>query len=332
MEGAAANRYVGTGIQLRKSAKDALPEITVAFPNGPARKAGGKNGDLILEVDGVSMEGLTLSEVVDRIRGEEGTKVSFTVRQPDEKGTRRLNMTRGPVPFTTVFGYKRISEDRWQYRVNPDQPIAYLRLETILPSTPAELRKLEATLLDEGVKGIVLDLRSAGGGDVQPALLTADELLPGGLMFKVQDARHHIKEYRADKDCIFRDCKTVLLVNEYTQSAGELVAAALQDNDRAVAVGQATRGDGSVISLVHLPNDLGAVQLRTGRVERAKGKGWRPITPDHVVSLDQNKSMSILEWQHAQSGTEPPGSAPKDPPNDPQLAKALELLQDAVKK
>ena len=75
MEGAAANRYVGTGIQIKKSAKEALPEIVLAFPNGPARKAGGKNGDLILEIDGVSTEGLTLGEVVDRIAHEGAREV-----------------------------------------------------------------------------------------------------------------------------------------------------------------------------------------------------------------------------------------------------------------
>jgi carboxyl-terminal processing protease len=338
VQAVAANRYVGTGIQISVNAKENLTQIVNPFANGPARKAGAKPGDLIVEVDGVSMEGIKLQEVVERIRGEEGTKVTFTVRQPGEKETRLLKMTRGPVAFDTVVGYQRLAEDRWQYRVNPDEPIAYLRLDQVLPSTPSELRKLEQALVADGIKGLVLDLRFSAAGGVQPAALTADELLDGGLMWRVRDAKGRVKEYRADRDCLFRDCPKAVLVDQRTRGGSEWVAAALQDNKRAVVVGEATGGEGYVTSLLHLPDDEGAVQLRTGRVDRAapaKGQanaGWRPVTPDHAVVLDQAKAEAIIVWQRQQQLPEQPADAAKTPPDDPQLAKALEVLRTALKK
>jgi carboxyl-terminal processing protease len=338
VEAVAANRYVGTGIQITVNAKENLTQIVNPFANGPARKAGARPGDLIMEVDGVSMEGIKLQEVVERIRGEEGTKVTFTVRQPGEKETRLLTMTRGPVPFDTVAGYQRMAEDRWQYRVKPDEPIAYLRLEQVLPSTPSELRKLERVLLADGIQAVVLDLRSSAGGDVQPAALTADELLDGGLLWRVRDAKGRVKEYRADRDCLFRGCPLAVLVDQHTRGGLEFVAAALQDNKRVVIVGEATRGEGFVTTLMHLPDDEGAVQLRTGRVERAapaKGQeslAWRPVTPDHAVAMDQAKAQAVMTWQHQQQLPEPPADGVNGPPDDPQLAKALEVLRAALKK
>jgi C-terminal peptidase prc len=337
----AANRYVGTGIQISVNAKENLTQIVNPFANGPARKAGAKPGDLIVEVDGVSMEGMKLQEVVERVRGEEGTKVTFTVRQPGANDTRLLKMTRGPVPFDTVVGYQRLAEDRWQYRVNADEPIGYLRLDSILPSTPSELRKLERTLLADGVKGLVLDLRYVFGGEVQPAALTADELLDGVLMWRVRDGKDRVKEYRADRDCLFRDCRVVVLVNEHTRSGPEFVAAALQDNGRAVVVGEATKGDGFVTSRFHLPDDEGVLQLRTGRVERAAPAkdatksapaGWRPVTPDHVVPLEKAKAEAVLIWRGNQLLPEPPADGAKTPPDDPQLDKALDIIRAALKK
>ncbi len=341
MEQLAANRYVGTGIQIGVNQQAKLTQIINPFARGPARKAGAKPGDIIVEVDGVSMEGQTIAQVVDRIRGEEGTTVTMTVRQPDTKETRVLKMTRAAVPFDTVVGYQRLAEESWQYKVKADEPFAYLRLENVLPSTPSELRKLEKTLLADGVKGVVLDLRFSGGSDVQPAALTADELLDGGLMFRVHDAQNRVKEYRADRDCLFRDCRLVVLVNEQTRGAAEFIAAALQDNGRAVVVGRPTRGDGFVETMTRLPDDLGAISLRTASVERAappKGLAkssagvWQPVEPDHLVALDPGKMPALLDWQRAQLSPEPSADAPKVPPDDPQLAKALELLREAVKK
>jgi C-terminal peptidase prc len=339
MEQASANRYVGTGIQLRYNQTEKRPQVVVAFLHGPLRQAGGKSGDLILEIDGVSTEDKGLSDVVERLRGEEGSKVSVTVRQPDEKEPRQLKITRGPVPFETVVGYRRLAEDRWQFRVKADEPVAYVRLASVLPSTPGELRKLEKKLLDDGIQGLVLDLRGNGGDDVQPAALTADELLDGGLLWRLRDNNGRVKDYKADRDCILRDVPVVVLVNEFTRGATEFIAAALQDNHRAKVVGTPSSGDGVVTTLFLLPNDLGGVRLPTGQVERAAAPkepndpAWRPVMPDHEMRFSRDLFMAVLMWQNEQMIPEAPTKAAKtSPPEDAQLAKALELLRAGLKK
>jgi carboxyl-terminal processing protease len=332
LDQSAANRYVGTGIQVTFNAKEKRPQITIALAHGPLRKAGGKSGDFIMAIDGVDTSGMQLRQAVEKLRGLEGSTVSMTLQQPGAKEPRVLKVTRGPVPFDTVVGYKRLGEESWQYRVAPDEPLAYVRLAGILPSTPGELRKLEKTLLDDGVKGLVLDLRSNDGDDVQAAALTADELLDGGLMFRLRDNKKRTKDFRADRDCILRGIPMVVLVNEFSRGSAEFIAAALQDNHRAVVVGAPSHGDGVVTTLILLADDLGGMKLPTGRVERAAGAmepsaAWRPITPDHVVAVSREKSAPIMSWQSEQMSPDASAKEAKLPPEDPQLAQALAILR-----
>ncbi len=336
LDQSAANRYVGTGIQLKFDAKEARPQIVIALLRGPLRKAGGRSGDLIMEIDGVNTKDMKLVDAVQRLRGLEGTAVMMKVQQPGEKEARVLKVTRGPVPFETVVGFRRSAEDRWQYRVDTGEPIAYVRLAGVLPSTPGELRKIEKNLLEDGAKGLVLDLRGNLGDDVQSAALTADELLDGGLMWRLHDNKGRIKDFRADRDCILRDIPLVVLVNEFSRGSAEFIAAALKDNHRAVVVGTASEGDGVVTTLFLLPDDLGGMKLPTGRLERAvAGKDaqravWKPVSPDHVVPLGREKSMSLLVWHNQQMSPDAPAKG--SPPEDVQLVKALEILRSGIRR
>src|SRR5262249_41502319 len=168
-EASSANRYVGIGIQIRKDDKEELTHIVLPFPGGAARKAGSKPGDLIVEVDGENMKGRTIQEVVKKLRGEEGTRVTVVVRQPGATETRTLKMIRAVVPFTSVAGYRRTGEESWDFRVDPELPVAYLRVFAISISTLHELRKLEKQLLTDGTPAVVLDLRANPGGDLRAA-------------------------------------------------------------------------------------------------------------------------------------------------------------------
>jgi C-terminal peptidase prc len=324
----AGNRYIGTGIQVRKNDKEKLTQIVIPFPGGPARKAGARPGDLIVEVDGKSMEGLPLSKVVEHVQGEEGTKVSMTVRQPGESKMRRLAMVRSIVPFTSVHGYRRTGEESWSFRVDPKSVIGYLSLDDIMSSTLLELRKIKPLVRAEGVRALVLDLRFTRGRDVRHAALVADGLLDGGLLWRVRDSRGHVKEYKADRDCLFRDVPMVVLVGEHTGSMGAIVAAALQDRGRAIVAGDVPKAELTVTSLVHLPEERGGLLLRTGRVERieppaSERQRWAAaenrLWPDHLVAVE--------EWRAQQQSPEP--KADTTPPSDPQLAKAIELLRAA---
>ncbi len=336
----AGNRYVGTGIQIRKNDKEKLTQIVVPFPGGPARKAGARPGDLIVEVDGKSMEGVSLGRVVERLQGEEGTKVSMTVRQPGETKTRLLPMVRSVIPFTSVHGYRRTGEESWSFSVDSSSAIRYLSLDEIKISTLLELRKIEPLLRADGMKALVLDLRFTRGDDLRHAALVADGLIDGGDLWRVRDRLGRTKEYKADRDCLFRDTPIVVLVGEYTGDMAAIVAAALQDRGRAIIVGDMPKMELTVTSLVHLPQESGAVLLRTGRVERIErpettkeqrsAAAENRLMPDHLVAIERKNLLAIEEWMRQQESPEPKVDA--KPPSDPQLDKAIVLLREAVEK
>jgi carboxyl-terminal processing protease len=327
------NRYVGLGIQVRIHVQENLPQIVSPFGNGPARRAGIKPGDLLVEVDGKSTHDVPLSKVVQMLRGDEGTPVTLVVRTPGAAATRTLKMTRTEVPFTTVFGYRRATEDTWSFRIDPAAPIGYLRLDAILSSTPHELRRIEQRLRSEDVRALVLDLRSsARGSSLHNGALVADTLLDGQLIWRVRGAKQHIREYRAGREGLFRDWPLVVLIDEGLDQAAAAVAAALQDSGRAILVGEPTRNGGFVTSLIPLPDGQGAIALRTGHLERtAKDRGW-PVQPEHVVSISKKQREALVEWFLAKNHLVQPGSAADKPPEDPQLARAVEVLRVALKK
>jgi carboxyl-terminal processing protease len=339
------NRYVGTGIQIRMDPKEDLSQIVLPFAGGPARVAGARPGDLIVEVDGRSMKGVPLAQVVRRIQGEDGTPVTFVVRQPGSKENRTLKMTRAVVPFSSWEGYRRVSEEGWAFRVDPDVPVGYLYLKDIKASTLQELRKLEPLIREQGIRALVLDLRLAAGPDMAHAALVADGLLDGGPLWTMRDARGQQKEYKADRDCLFRDWPLAVLIGEHTGAMGRAVAAALQDNHRAILVGQPSRGAVFVTSLVPLPESQAALLLRTGRLQRpaqlAKGPApVRPVAddnppgddvqPDHLVAMDRKQLEAVVEWFREQESPEP--KAGQKPPVDPQLARAVALLREVLAK
>jgi carboxyl-terminal processing protease len=288
------------------------------------------------------MEGQTLTKIVQRIRGDEGSEITFTVRQPDSDEKRDVKITRGVVPFELVRGYRPGKKEIWDFRINAEDPIGYVHISSITSSIVHELRATDKQLRADGVKAVVLDLRYSSGFRMQHAALAADALLDGGLLWRVRDAAGRVKEYQADRDCLFRDMPLVVLTDPTT--AGEsvpLLVAALQDTGRAVVVGEVSGFGGFVHGFVEVPGGHGTLSLLTGMVERAKPPkpgtaeevyptaAWR-VQPDHVVAMSKKESDNLIEWLHDKNLTEP--QLGDKPPADAQLAKAVELLRATLKK
>jgi carboxyl-terminal processing protease len=322
------NNYVGIGIQIRMYPDESLAGVIIPFPGGPFRRAGGKTNDVFVEVDGKKMAGLPLVDVVKALRGEEGSSMTTLVRQPGSTETRLLKMVREVIPFQSATGYRRVSEDAFDYHVDPGLQVAYVRLTHVTSSTYHELRRLDRQLRAEGYRAMVLDLRETRPGTMVHAAQVADALLDGGEMWKVRDAHGRVKEYKADRDCLFRDWPVAVLVNAGTVETAALIAGALQDRGRAVLVGSTAHTGGTVRSLELLPDGLGGVNLPTGIVERLKPAQRPGLTPDHSVQVDKKLWQELVTWHNSQESPEPPAAKA---PEDPQLAKALDLLRGAVK-
>src|SRR5262249_14504152 len=142
-----------------------------------------------------------------------------------------------------------------------------------------------------------------------------------------------VREYRADRDCLFRGWPLAVLINaESSTMSTELIAGALQDNHRAVLVGEATKGDGYINRIVEVPGTKELLRLRTARAERAAApdKPWA-IQPDHKVAMTPAQKEALMKWLVQKDLTELPAGTTDKPPEDPQLAKALEVLRAALK-
>jgi C-terminal peptidase prc len=323
------NRYVGIGIQLGLNKDEEVPQILTPFRGGPAHKAGVLPNDLLVEVDGKSTHKVELMKVVEWARGEEGSGVTIVVRKPGTAERRTLRLTRGIIPFDTLLGYRRVSESMWTYRVDPTVPIAYVHVDSVKASTLHELRKLESELQAEACRALILDFRSNCGDSVfYHAALVADGLLDGGVMWKVRGAHGDVQEFKADRECLFRNWPLAVLVDKDLCDRGEGgIIAALQDSGRAVVVGEPTRCDGYVNAILPLPESNDSMVLRTARMERAiEGKGW-PVQPDCPVPLNDAQRAEVLAWLRQKQQPDLPSGTEHHPPDDPQLQKALELLR-----
>jgi carboxyl-terminal processing protease len=282
MEQTEGNRYVGIHIALGTSDEEKRPLIHEVIEGGPADRAGVKNDDLIEQINGVDTKGMALREAVDRLRGQEGTDVTIQVRQPKAKNPRTYTITRGQHARSTVQGVRKRKADEWDCRLDVAAPVGYLKMNEISASTPHDLRKLARQIENRGQWGIILDLRGVGGTSVHPAVLLADTLLASGVIGRVQTAQREVT-YKADPDALFQNAPIAVLVDGVTSGTAEWLAAALQDNHRAIIVGAPTLGAVNSVrssamqwprSRVLLRNGSGAIELTTGRLERGDG---RPI-------------------------------------------------------
>jgi carboxyl-terminal processing protease len=327
-----ANRYVGIGIALMYL-KDECPKVTATILHGAARKAGMKAGDAIESVDGNATKGVPLVQVIEWLRGPEGSSIKVVVRAPDAAASRTYTMIRDKVPFEHVYGFRRISDEKFDFRVDSEAPIAYVRIGNLSSSSLHELRQFERKIRAGGFRAIVLDLRGNRGGSLQHAALLCGGLLDGNLMWSVRQQRGAaIQEFHADHECLFRDWPMAVLIDKDLGSAASLIAAALHDSGRAELVGEPTNLDGFVKSVIELPGQKESLILATGRVERAKaGQVW-PLQPDYLVGQDIKVHTELTKWTHQQETTDETIDPNAKAPADPQLAKAIKILRSELAK
>lgn len=341
-----ANRYVGTGIVLRRNDQAGRPSIPKAFYNGPAWKAGVKAGDLILEIDGKSTEKMSLGDVVTMLRGPAGSVVAMKVRQPEAGETRTLKITRAVTFIPTVVGHRQISAGKWRFLVESNRELGYVRINRIGSSTLHELRQVARKLSQKKLRGVVLDLRY-GGTTLHDAVLIADALIDGGTIGRVRSAGK-VKVHNSSPGALFGNLPLAVLIDRGAGGGREFLAAALQDARGAAIVGEPTVGDGFVRKYVQVPGWDQAVLLAVGELERgdgtplragrraavvpvkakkAKAKSHRPprrrpggLVPDHLVTLTSAKRAELMR---AYSFT---AKGLRKPVPDPLLSKAVEVL------
>ncbi len=250
--------------------------VTVISPieGSPAHRAGIRAGDLIVSIDGASVHGKNASELVKLMRGPSGTTVRVAVRRPGEDNILRFTLSRQVIEVSSVLG------------ADLEGNIAYLRIKQFQSKTHTELLEAIGALRKRmgGIRGIVLDMRNNPGGLVAAASAVADEFLGSGVVYSTRHRGKVVDEVSASSSGALEGEPMVVLVNEYSASASELLAGALQDHKRATVVGARTFGKGSVQSIIDLPGG-GGLRLTTMRYYTPGGRAIQVdgITPDVLV-------------------------------------------------
>ncbi len=245
--------YGGLGIEI--GLRDGWITIISALPNSPAEAAGLLPGDRIIEVEGQSTRGWTTDDAVKVLRGRRGT--------PVEIGIARIGMEE-PIPFQIVRA--EIHTTSVLYSFMADDGVGVVRLRTFGEHASDEIREAVESLRQQGMQRLVLDLRENPGGILDQGIAISDLFLNRGDVIaetRYRDPRQN-ERYRAARGEQYPGLPTVVLVNEYSASASEIVAGALQDNDRALVVGSTTFGKGSVQSLFPLSGG-NYLKMTTGR-------------------------------------------------------------------
>jgi carboxyl-terminal processing protease len=267
-------------------------EITIVAPfrGSPAEEAGILPGDVILAVDGESTEGWSVADAVERIRGEEGTTVTLTVRHSD-RTTEDLPITRGTIVIPTVFAHDVMDENG---SVVPD--LAYIEIQQFTDQTVQDLSTELERVVDEGYKGIVLDLRRNPGGGLDSTVAVADMFLDGGIVLTQVDREGDETVYEASEGGEAVDIPVAILVSEGSASGSEVLAGALRDHDRATIIGTQTFGKGSVNHIRELSNG-GALYVTIARWLTPNGTLIEGVglTPDVPVELDPDALSAELQ-------------------------------------
>ena len=290
--------YYGIGAYVRMDTMLSMPKLSGIIPDTPAEEVGLRENDVITEVDGVSMYQLTTQDAVRYIRGEEGTTVDLTIYREGEPDYLHFTVERRKVESPTV-NHEMMGE------------VGYLQITSFDEVTVHQFKDAYEALEKEGMKGLIIDVRSNPGGLLTTVLDICREILPKGLIVYTEDKYGEKNEYTCDGANAI-DIPLVVLINGNSASASEILAGAVQDYEIGTIVGETTYGKGVVQNIFAL-SDGSAVKLTISNYFTPKGNNIHGIgvQPDVEVELDVDKYY--------------------DEDVDTQIEKALEILNEEIK-
>lgn len=263
------NKFGGIGIQV--TSEDGRLKVISPLVGTPAYRAGILAGDWIIEIEGQSIQGITLEEAVRRLQGEPGTEVQITVLHPGLPEPRSVTLTREIIRVETVLGDSRRADGSWNYMVDDSERIGYIRVTAFSRDTAADLKAAIEQLLAEGMQGLVLDLRFNPGGLLSAAIEVSDLFISSGTIVSTEGRNSAPQHFEATEEGTLGDFPMAILVNRGSASASEIVAACLQDHGRAIVVGERTWGKGSVQNVIEMEGGRSALKLTTASYARPSG-------------------------------------------------------------
>jgi carboxyl-terminal processing protease len=359
-------KFAGVGLLIDRTSE----RLTVGTPivGSPAYRAGIMAGDVITKIGDKSTEGMTVKEASSLMRGDPGTSVHLTIERAGEGKPIELTVNREIVNVDSVLGDTRLADDQWNFLLDGDKKIGYVRINTFGERTVAELGAALEKMKQQGAKGLIIDLRGNPGGLLPAAKGVCEFFIPKGkTIVSVRGRQNQMAERRfvASGGEKFLDWPLAVLVNHGSASASEIVAACLQDHHRAVVIGERTFGKGTVQNIIPLNKELGKLTLTTANYLRPSEKpihrrqdakesepwGVLPDT-DYELKLSTDEAKNWGKWRQdrdvvrphrnaaeendasSENGGEANGeSAKSDDPwkDDPQLHRAIEYIESKIK-
>ena len=335
--------FKGVGVQLN-ILDNGQVEVVTPIDGSPAAKAGVQAGDIILKINGEVIENLRLPELRAKIAGPMGSQVKLSVRHTTGV-EEELTMTREEVLMPTVKGYGRNPDNTWDYFVCDDPKVAYVRVSQFTPETYQNFGTALRTALDDGMRGLVLDLRFNPGGRLDQALQMLDLLIDQGTILVTKGRSRPESRVSASSPGTLPYFPMIVLINEHSASASEIVAGSLQDNKRALVLGQRSYGKGSVQEVIPLDSKGGELKLTVayyylpnGRlVHRKKDASEWGVEPQIIVPMDAAAEAQVFTditnreyFRRPLKATTKPATAPStQQASAPATAPATQPLADA---
>jgi carboxyl-terminal processing protease len=325
--------FGGLGIEV--TMEEGLVKVVAPIDETPAARAGILANDVITQIDGEAVQGLTLNQAVDKMRGPVNSSVKLTIQRKEKKEPIEVKLTRETIRIRPVRARTESGD------------IGYLRVTQFNEQTYEALRaaidKIAAEVGQDKLKGYVLDLRNNPGGLLDQAIMVSDAFLERGEIVSTRGRNaEETQRYSARAGDLTNGKPIIVLVNGGSASASEIVAGALQDHKRATVLGTRSFGKGSVQTIIPLGNNNGALRLTTARYYTPSGKSIQAkgIVPEIEVLQDVPEDLkarsdtkgeaSLRGHLKTQEGEEQTGSQsyiPTDVKNDKALNMALELLR-----
>lgn len=339
-------QFGGIGIEVLFDRK--ARQLTVIRPlvGTPAHQAGIRAGDKILRIDGQSTQGLSIDDSVARMRGRPGQPVTLSILHEEDREPVEIKIVRAVIQVDTVLGDTRGPDGSWRFFLEGHPSIGYLRINTFAEKTAGELRRA-IEQMGPDMHGLILDLRDDPGGWLTAAVEVCDMFIRSGVIVTTRRRDKSIKNaYVATPRDTLPDFPMAVLVNRYSASASEIVAACLQDHQRAVVVGQRTWGKGTVQEVIDLKGGQGALKLTTSSYWRPSEKNihrvkdaaeeddWGVIPDQGYQVVVEGEDLTRLHlWRFRRDGykpqaeEQPDGEADLSIDNDEQLLKAVEYIE-----
>ncbi len=290
-----SGELTGVGLQIALDPETKRLRVIAPVEGSPAAKSGIRPADSILMIDGVSTEGLSLDDAAERMRGQIGSQVTLTISRKDEEVS-EISLVRDLIELNPVYAELRPQSN--------GKKIAYLRLSQFNANATAEVAHAITRLENQGADSYILDLRNNPGGLLQAGIDIAKLWVDKGTIVYTVNRQGTMGSFEAMGDALTKD-PLVVLVNQGTASASEILAGALKDNGRAIILGEKTFGKGLIQSLFDLSDGAGlAVTVAKYETPSHKDINKLGIVPDQVVpldpiTLDQIGTLSDRQYQAA---------------------------------